>query len=185
MTEVVLLNSGGIDSRVVAAMLKASEATVHSLTLDWNPGARHRVLPAALATAGMYADSHFVFEYPVDWMLWSSVIRRVRMPFAAFAAVAIGSQYAAQRDVSWVATGRRYQSVEVPAGSTDQMQEVLNQSRLSSKLVLLSPVFDLDDAGVNAKALELGVDLTSTESCLEPERCATCASCKRRERFGL
>lgn len=181
--KVVLLNSGGLDSRVSAAMLDASGMTVHSLFLDWAPGGRDRFRRAAQRTADLYAVSHLEFPYPVDWMLFSERLGRVRMPFAVFAAVAIGAQYAASKGIVWVATGRRKHSVEVPEGSTDQMQEVLNQSRVSEKLVLLNPVFDLDDDGVDAKARELGVDLTGSASCMEPTPCSACPDCRRRVRF--
>jgi 7-cyano-7-deazaguanine synthase in queuosine biosynthesis len=165
-------------------MLVQSGMAVHSLFLDWAPAGRDRFRAAAQRTADLYATSHIEFAYPVDWMLRSEQLGRVRMPFPVFAAVAIGAQYAAVRGVGWVATGRRRQSVEVPEGSTDQMQEVLNQSRVSAKLVLVNPVFDLDDEGVDAKAGELGVDLTGSASCLEPTPCGSCPDCRRRRRFS-
>lgn len=183
MSDVVLLNSGGIDSRVTAAMLVASGMEVHSLFIDWAPEGRERFSAAARKTADLYAASHLEFLYPVNWMLYSDKLKRVRMPFAVFTAVALGAQYAANLGVEWVATGRRYQSVEVPESSTDQMQEVLNQSRVSSKLVLLNPVFTMEEEGVDAKAKELGVDLTGSASCLEPTPCGVCPDCNRRERF--
>jgi 7-cyano-7-deazaguanine synthase in queuosine biosynthesis len=187
MSRVVLLNSGGIDSRVAAAMLVVSGMEVHSLTIDWNPGARERVLRAARLTADSYCASHFEFAYSVDWMTWSDKLGRVRMPFAVLAAVALGAQYAVTLgpDVTWLATGRRYQSVEVPGSSTEEMNRVLTQSRLSQTLVLLNPVFDFSDSRVDEKAAELGVDLTTTVSCLAAEECGTCVSCQRRRRFGL
>ena len=184
MADVVLLNSGGIDSRVSAAMLVASGMTVHSLFLDWAPGGRRRFRAAAHRTALLYAATHVEFRYPVNWMTHSERLGRVRMPFAVFAAVALGAQYAASLGAGWVATGRRFQSLEVPDGSTDQMQEVLNQSRVSDKLVLLNPVFAMDDDAVDAKARELGVDLTGSASCLEPTPCGACPDCRRRKRFN-
>lgn len=184
MSGVVLLNSGGIDSRVSAAMLRESGMEIHSLFLDWAPQGRERFRAAASRTASMYAFTHIEFAYPVDWMRHSEKLGRTRMPFAVFAAVAIGAQYAAQIDALWVATGRRYPSLEVPDGSTDQMQEVLNQSRISDKLVLLNPVFLMDDDAVDAKARELGVDLTGSASCLEPTPCGACPDCRRRTRFN-
>jgi 7-cyano-7-deazaguanine synthase in queuosine biosynthesis len=166
-------------------MLVRSGMAVHSLFLDWTPGpARFRLTAAARRTADLYATTHVEFAYPVDWMKRSEQLGRVRMPFTVFAAVALGAQYAASLDVLWLATGRRRGSVEAPDGSTDQMQQVLNQSRISEKLVLLAPVFDLDDDGVDAKAKELGVDLAGSASCLEPTPCGACLDCRRRRRFG-
>lgn len=184
MTAVVLLNSGGVDSRVSAAMLVASGMEVHSLTLDWNPSARGRVLRAAEQTAKLYAVDHTVFPYPFDWMTYSAALKRKRMPFVVFTAVAIGAQYAATRDILWLATGRRGATVEVPSTSTDQMQEVLNQSRVSDKITLLNPVFDMRDADIDAKARELNVELRGTVSCLEAVECGVCVSCERRRRYG-
>jgi 7-cyano-7-deazaguanine synthase in queuosine biosynthesis len=185
MSRVVLLNSGGIDSRVAAAMLVASGMEPHSLTLDWNPVARDRVLAAAQTTADAYCASHLVFAYPVDWMLHSDKLGRPRMPYTVHVAVALGAQYALHVDTLYVATGGRKVSVRNPATWHENMQSALNQSRLSPELIVLTPVFELGDSAVTAKAAELGVDLTTTWSCSLDPACGTCVSCLRREREGV
>lgn len=186
MSRVVLLNSGGIDSRVSAAMLVASGMEPHSLTLDWNPAARDRVLAAAQVTADTYCVDHLVFAYPVDWMRHSEQLGRIRMPYAVHAAVALGAQYALQVDAMYVATGGRKSSVRDPASWHEVMQSALNQSLLSPELIVLTPVFELGDHAVTEKAIELGVDLSTTWSCLAGnEACKTCLSCLRRQKEGI
>lgn len=182
----VILNSGGIDSRVAAAMLTLqSGMEVHSLTVDWNPAARDRVLASAQVTADVYCASHFVFTYPVDWMLWSDRLGKRRMPYTVHAAIALGAQYALHVGTTWLATGGRADSIRDPDNWSSNMQAALNQSKISPELVVLGPVFRMTADEVSAKAAELGVDLTTTWSCAEPEECGTCSSCNRRRSQGL
>lgn len=185
MTEVVLLNSGGIDSRVAAAMLKAAGMTVHSLTLDWNFDARDRSLTAAKLTADLYCETHFVFTYPVDWRRWNEKLGKRSMPYTASTLHALAAQYSAQIDTPWIASGIRAEITDDPSHWRDRVMGGINTTGPSAKVVILAPLFDMKPVDVTAKALELGVDLTTTWSCTEPVACETCSSCKRRRSQNL
>lgn len=182
---VVLLNSGGIDSRVSAALLAESGMEVHSLTVDWNPYAREAILPAAQATADTYCASHTVLDFPVDWMRWSDLLKKKRMPYTVYVVLGLGAQYAVTLDATWIATGNRKGTSKDPLEWLEIMHRAINQSRVSPEMTILSPVFHLPDEDVDALAKSMSVDLTTTYSCSVYPACGDCVSCARRRVYGL
>lgn len=184
MTDIVLLNSGGIDSRVTAAMLADIGWTIHSLLIDWNPNASAALQRAAAETADRYCASHTVLPWGLDWRTEFPKLGKLAIPYTALTATVLGAQYAHLKGVDWVATGAR-SDMAPDREWVDLLQDILDLNVPTGPKVLLTPVFDMDDFEVRDKARELGVDLTTTVSCPEDPPCGTCKSCRRRARVGL
>ena len=178
--DVVLLNSGGIDSRVSAALLKAAGLTVHSLYVDWNPRNAWAAKAAAQVTADTYCTSHEVLPWGADWMSPMS-FGGIGMPFTAGLGLAVGAACACYRHATAVASGLL--SREAAPGWRDTAQALLRGSVFSGTFDLLLPVWSMSEADVAATAVRLGVDLATTYSCNEAEEpCGRCVHCPRHER---
>jgi len=184
MTTVVLLNSGGVDSRVVAAMLKASDMEIHSLFIDWHFGVSAEAGAAAKLTADTYAVDHEVIRFPLDWTRWHDRLGRRWFPFTGPTAIAIGSSYAGFMEAEWLAVGVRRESYTDHTWP-EAAQRLLATSGITKPIALLLPVYDMDDAQVAAKGVELGVDMDTTWTCTASPQCGTCRGCRRRRDQGL
>ena len=177
---VVLLNSGGIDSRVSAALLQAGEHTVHSLYVDWNPRNAIAAKAAAQLTADTYCASHEILPWGADWMSRMS-FGGIGMPFTAGLDVTVGAAFACYRKATGVATGLH--SGEAAPGWREVAQALLNGSVFSGKFELVLPVWEMSEVDVATAAVHLHVDLVTTYSCNESETpCDGCVHCRRRER---
>lgn len=183
MADVVLLNSGGIDSRVAAAMLRASGASVHSLFIDWNPASSFEAGRAARGTADAYCAGHEVFRWPVDWRTWYPSLRKATTPYAFLGTLALGVQYAHHMGANFIASGVRREVHD--ADVLGIVADLLSANRFGTEKAFLAPVVNMSEADVTAKARELGVDLDSTWSCPEAPQCGQCSSCQRRVREGV
>lgn len=185
MPRAVLLNSGGIDSRVSAAMLRASgDWEVHSLFIDWNPTVRDAAGLAARITADTYCDHHEVFAWPVDWMTWYPNLRKSTTPYAHLGTFALAAPFAQHVGADYIVSGVR-REVSMDPAWFDAMKVVLNGNAFAGGKVFLVPVYEMTNEEVTAKAAELGVDLATTYSCTAWPACGECASCRRRAAEGL
>jgi 7-cyano-7-deazaguanine synthase in queuosine biosynthesis len=184
MTKAVLLNSGGIDSRVLAAMLDVNDWEVHSLFIDWNVRLRPKGGEAAKETADLYCASHTVLPYGADWAAWNEVVQKHTTNYATMTSTMLGLQYAACIDADWVFNGSRKEVSDDP-DFVGKFNELVNSNTLQGNRVLSFPLWDMTGSDVSEKAASLGVDLTTTYSCSVYPPDMTCKSCRRRERHGL
>jgi 7-cyano-7-deazaguanine synthase in queuosine biosynthesis len=181
---VVLLNSGGIDSRVSAAMLVVSGMEPHSLFIDWNPPVSSDAGAAARRTADTYCASHEVFAWPVDWRAWYPTLLKRTTPYANIGCLTLGVQYAQHLETEFVASGIR-REVHASDDWLEAFQVILNLNTFAGGKALLRPVYEMSAAEVSVKARELGVDMDSTWSCWDSPQCGECSSCRRRVAEGL
>jgi len=185
VSEVVLLNSGGIDSRVSAAILANIGWDIHSLFLDWNPASLPGMSLASAETASLYCVDHTVFEYTLDLTVWLPTLRKKAMPFTSMTSTVIGAQFAYSKGISYVANGSRRECNRDPEW-VRKLSEVINgNSFIEDGINLIFPVLDMTNDEVTARGRELGVDLESTWSCPNDPPCGQCESCVRREEQGL
>ncbi len=185
MADVVLLNSGGIDSRVTAAMLVASGMTVHSLRVDWSPPVSEAAGACARRTADLYCASHAEFPWPVDWLTRFDALGADSIPYTVPVLYLLGAMYAHRLGTEYVATGAR-REVESHPSLFDHLSGMLAADRFSGGKALLRPLYDMTADEVDAKGRELGVDMASTWSCTSrAPHCGECGSCRRRVRVGL
>lgn len=180
----VLLNSGGIDSRVAGAILRSQGWHLDSLFIDWNP-AVPSVESAAAETAEMYCDSHHVHRFGDDWRIPLPALNTTAIPYTAVASHTLGSMYAATLGVTYVASG-----VRAEVASSREWLHVLRRlyrfNRVSPIPIFVTPVYEASDGEVFATADRLGVPLASTVSCMVAEpSCGTCNSCQRRKETHL
>lgn len=179
----VLLNSGGIDSRVSAAVLRDQGWRLHSIYNDWT-GLRAQEAAAA-QTADLYCESHEVFHWPSpDWVIWDESLGKRCLPHATYHTLMLGAVRAVGLGVTWLVSGARRESAA--DSFRDHFQGLLNDSKFYPGKVLVLPVWDLHTAEITFIAKAHGVDLDTTWSCPNGERhCGACESCRRRVREGI
>lgn len=184
MPEAVLANSGGIDSRVAAAILRADGWRLHSVYHDWTQVGPVQGL-AARATADAYCDSHEVVRWPnPEWVIWDENLRKWCLPHSTFHSAMLASMRAVSLGVQWVVTGARRESAE--DSFRVHFQELLNASKFYPGKVLLLPLWDMAAQEVTFIGRAAGVDLDSTWSCPNADpHCGKCASCERRRKEGI
>ena len=177
-TEAVLLNSGGIDSRVAGWMMHRMGWELHSLHIPFNPFNRQACRNAALVTATLYCKTHVVAAEPDDWMrpYWGA---RKGWPHTGVYVHLMGAIYAEYRGIGHVVSGLRR---DVMAEDwRPHMISLLAASRVSDSAVLVMPLLEeiAPDAGIR-RAEELGVDVSDTHSCWIDPPCGECAKCEAR-----
>lgn len=191
---VVLLNSGGIDSRISAAILRSSGQQVHSLHVAWNRRVAAGSAAAAAATAAAYCVDHTVVPWGVDWTKYLDRLQSWGQPFTNLLAISMGASFAGYLGVTGVASGiHATNSSSIAAANRwrDAMMVLLDPtSHLTGgqigQLRLLLPVFDMSDEAEAKVSAQSGVDLSTTWSCpVSDPACGTCYACKRRARFLL
>jgi 7-cyano-7-deazaguanine synthase len=184
--EVVLLNSGGLDSRVSAAILSSSGMTVHSLFIDWIPDAREAVMAASQRTADLFCESHLVFPFPFDWGIYIDNIGRKAMPYTYVTSLALAATYAHSRGIDFIASGLSDYSSFKEDSWVGKYQDVFNSDAPCGGKTILLPVFRMNTEEVVSRGIELGAEIETTYSCLASiPPCGTCFSCKRRAGVGL
>jgi 7-cyano-7-deazaguanine synthase in queuosine biosynthesis len=177
--DIVLLNSGGIDSRVSAAFL--SEHRIHSLYIDWNPRNSIEAQRAAEITAATYCVDHTVLPWGADWMVNFPILGAWGHPFTNLTGLSVAAAYTRYLEAGGIASGVRAEVTRSPEWRT-WMLGLLNSSAISGSIELFLPVFGLLDERVTDMAMELDVDLSTTWSCSSATpACRRCRSCRRRE----
>jgi len=182
MTEAVLLNSGGIDSRVAAAIMTGEDYgwQLHSLHIPFNPHNRKACKGAAKRTAEMYCVDHEVSRRPDDWMMHMHERGFKHLPHTGIYTHLLAAIYAHSHEIPYVVSGIR----------KDVMQEdwrgkfidLLSMSKLTKPAVIVMPLLEetAADAGVRL-AMELDVDISDTHSCWTDPACGTCHKCSTRD----
>lgn len=187
MAKVLLLNSGGVDSRLVAAWLKTQGHEIVGLYLDIGHGNVNRAKLAAQRTADLVGAEHHEWSLrPVFELMVPNPKEFFSIPFmtawlfltGAVAARALGCDYFA----SGVKAGLGTEAV------WSKTQELINLSRVADPVVLLHP---LSDCSTYSEAIALvgdaakDVPLNDTVSCNLAAPCTWCLKCEERKRMGI
>jgi len=179
----VLMNSGGIDSRVSAAVLRSQGWELHSVYNDWSGiEAQER---AAEATAATYCVDHEVLRWTSpEWVIWDEKLGKRCLPHATFHTAMMGAIRAVSLEIDWIASGARRESAD--DSFRQAFQDLLNSSKYYPDKVLLLPLWELHPSEVTFVGRTHGVDLDSTWSCPNADpHCGVCQSCLRRVREGI
>lgn len=178
----VLLNSGGIDSRVTAKLAVDTGYTVHSFFVDANPKLKDVAEEAAAETARLYCADHFVYKVPYDWT-YDKGDGIVSMPFTGMMLYTLGAQYASYKGWNAVFTGLRVQ------GTNPKRVEILNSlfadALNTSPVTFYAPLFKETFGTTSAIAKRLNVPLEDTFSCNQNPPCGKCRVCLNRQAVGL
>lgn len=178
----VLMNSGGVDSRVTAAMLRSQGWELHSIYNDWS-GLKEQEL-AAKVTADSYCSSHEVFRWPSpDWVIQFELLGKRALPHAALHTTIFGATRAVSLGIEWIASGVRSEAAH--DGFREGFQDLLNSSKYFPDKVLLLPLWSLGVDEITRIGLEHGVDLDTTWSCTSSPHCGSCDACRRRIKQGI
>jgi 7-cyano-7-deazaguanine synthase in queuosine biosynthesis len=181
--EAVVLNSGGIDSRVAAKMMKDEGYVLHSIYVHANRR-KEQNKKAAEKTAELYCVDHFVYEYPVDWFKVKDKNKKWRgVPYNVLMSHVIGAQYASFLGLDVVFTGLKSEGREI--NYSRMMTELLATALQTSPVAIKSPLYDKSSVAVIEMAKEQKIPLEDTYSCSIYPPCGKCAACIKRKKFGL
>jgi len=199
MKKVILLNSGGVDSRVVAAMCHRDGWEIHSLYFDINQDNRERCMKAAQRTADLYCKEHTVVPL--------SVLDIKTNPFAGGRGVAhssllnhmLAAMFSSKWGITYIVSGQKSDVAGTSIGGKGglsyiyTLQKVFNQNQVIKPPIIMMPFADheMDYTPVFDIAKELKVPLDDTASCGNVVPCYTrkeetpCYKCKDRKKFNL
>ena len=178
--EVTLLNSGGLDSAMVAKWLHGRGVSVQSVYIDTRAENRIQAMLAAEETASRYCDSHRVVS--VDFGATSTHTEsdgKHSIPLSSLVICTIGAADARLHGIYEVYTGHR-------AGASSERIEMMNDLIGSSTYFAVKPHINtpLTEAQTYTDAATLlGVsldDLAYTHSCHSAVPCGTCHICQSR-----
>lgn len=178
----VILNSGGIDSRVLAKLAKDAGYTLHSLFIDANKQISPVSIPAAKKTAELYCEDHHVFDFPEDWTM-EKAKGIFGIPYLAMMSHSIGSMYTLKKGFDTLFAGARSQGRSQKY--LDSLNYCLNNAIMTRPIQLLTPIFNKTFDDVQIVAKNLSIPLEDTYSCNRYPACGRCRVCLQRKKVGL
>lgn len=199
MQKVVLLNSGGLDSALLAKYLKKSGYEVHSLFIDTNQLNRESTMAASQRTAELFCVSHKVIELNLgqhsnlyhtngEYRMYDDVLpgsrpdRPFACPMMSMLFYSIGSAYAQTIYAELVIGGFKG---NYKAPMQDAFNELIYMNPLKFYNVPINAPLSDCTTYVSVTQL-LDVDFSNlgyTHSCVYNEPCGVCDKCT--ERNGL
>lgn len=178
----VILNSGGIDSRVTAALAKEAGYILHSIFIESNPEIKEVSQKAAAETAALYCEDHYVFDFPVDWRV-KKLNGNFTVPFSAMLLHVLGAQYTVFMGYNYLFFGARREGRRMDYFS--KLENLMDSAFNTRDIKLLGPVYNMELAGVIKEAKRLNVKLETTHSCGNSRPCGVCPVCVNRKKFNL
>lgn len=182
MTRAILLNSGGIDSRIAAAQFAGFGWELHSLYIV-DPRNDDASMAAAEETALLYCASHRIDPYYGPICAGNSEEDRL-LPWFTLYAIVRGAQWAADMGIEHVLSGHK-RDIQNDAFK-DAIQTVLTTSTRTKSVVVHFPLWELTDWNdLMIRARGVGANLQGTYSCRTYPECGKCTRCVERARAGL
>ncbi len=205
----MVLLSGGLDSAVTLAVAQSQGLTCHAISFDY--GQRHRVeLDAARRIAShLQAADHRVIPLDLRLIGGSALTADIDVPKAGASPAAIPITYVPARNLVFLSVALGLAEV-VGAGDIfiganavdysgypDCRPEFIESFERTANLAtrdgvegrpfrVRAPLIDFTKAGIIRRGHELGVDLSLTTSCYDPDdaglACGSCDSCAIRIR---
>jgi 7-cyano-7-deazaguanine synthase in queuosine biosynthesis len=183
MAEAVLLNSGGIDSRVVAHMMHEKGWELHSLHVPWNAHNRDASIEAAQRTADRYCKGHLVANQPNDWVLGKDGTP-VGLTHTEGYMHILAATYAHHLGAEYVVSGLHQDAVT--GDWRRAFLDLLGAAKMRKPPVFVFPLYDSEDWDAGARrAKELGLDVSDTVSCWQYPPCGECQKCHIRKEYGI
>lgn len=193
MSRAVLLNSGGLDSLLVAKMYYDKGWEVHSLYVDYGGFSRERELRSSRKIADKYCTSHTVVEIKANYLSENPkeehyTIRRMAHTRPIF--IGAAASYAHELKIDHILWGVARKK-SGPSYFTS-LDEVINDQTIGElfHIELITPL-DYDSAvpEVYMALVKLhGVtieEMEETVSCHMEQRCGSCTKCITREKMGI
>jgi len=178
-----MLNSGGIDSRVTAKMMKDQGYILHSIYIHANKK-KEQNKKAAERTAKLYCQDHIMYEYPVDWFKIKDAKKKWRgVPYNALMSHVIGAQYTSFLGLDTLFTGLKAEGREI--NYSKKITELLACALQTAPVTVESPLYDKNDKEVIGIAKEQKIPLDDTYSCFVYPPCGKCAACIKRKKYGI
>lgn len=179
----VLLNSGGVDSRVAAAIANKAGYELHSIYIDCNPLNRDRALPAAQRTADLFCVSHEVLPFPSLTITYFPDLPG-GLPYSSIVMFSVATAYCKFHKLDAVISGTR---TDMWTGDwLERFKDLLACHKKHTAPLFFTPIFALATMDeVVAKAKELDVPLEDTTSCGRAVVPCGCFKCQSRTKLGL
>lgn len=179
--KVMLLNSGGLDSAIVAKWLNGQDVEVHSVHIDTFADNRIPTLASAQETADRYCNEHTVVT--VDFgkgTTYSENGVAHSIPLSSLVVCSNGVAVARLYEVREVYTGHRNRSSET---RIELINNLINESPFYVvKPHINTPVIEALTYADAASMLNVSLsDLSYTHSCPQHIPCGECAVCISRE----
>jgi 7-cyano-7-deazaguanine synthase len=205
----VVLVSGGLDSLVVAGMARAAGYRLFALTIDYNQRHRVELEAAARVCAALGAERHIVLPVDLTGFGGSALtdaaiavpktgvepgipVTYVPARNAIFLSLALGwAEASGARDIGIGVNALDYSGYPDcrPAFVTafETMAEAATKAGdEGGRFKVHTPLIALSKAGIVQAGLDLGLDLSISWSCYDPQPdgrpCGVCDSCRLRER---
>lgn len=159
--EAVLLNGGGIDSRVVAKMMQDKGYVLHSLFVNANKIREIPCKAAAKKTAELYCVDHFVFDYPVDWYYQKEKKYGRGIALTGWMFFLLGGQYAKFKGCNVVISGLKKEAKNKASEIyIDKLSDLM-----TTPISVLLPICDKTFEEIVKIAKEKKIPLEDTYSC--------------------
>jgi len=177
----ILLNSGGVDSRVAAKISKDEGYVLHSLFIHANFHNDTKTIPAAKKTAELYCVDHYEFEYPIDLWMEKKVIMNEKeikwwgIPYTGWMAYIIGAQYAMFKGYPTIISGMKNEGRKV----VEYVEKLADF--MTNPTEIIAPVFKMSSKEVIELAKREKIPLKDTWSCNRFPACERCTACKKRK----
>jgi len=184
MSNILLLNSGGIDSLAVAKKVsRLSTATLHSVYIDVGQLSRVPAKEAALKIAAKYCISHEVMQvFPDDrYHIEYDVGRNI--PFLGAAIFMFGAIYARSRDIDFIASGLKNDGVSVEFN--EKFLSLLATSKKTKVVIPLRPLQNYSSYEEIIEDIRGDELLPETWSCNRPKKCGECPKCLKRKELSI
>lgn len=189
--DVILLNSGGLDSLASAIIAKQNNHTLRSVHVKFNYPIADIALTAAQAIADEYCDSHKIINLTDLDPVGTEYGDRFRpVPYQQAILCTIGADIAQKTKLTRVISGVRRAEIFYSIDSYKEHLEMsLNQFRISEHNDLHF-MFPLQNIPLNEKQVFYDIIkdspvLHDTVSCLNVPACGICIKCLFRQEYSI
>jgi 7-cyano-7-deazaguanine synthase len=188
MEKVVVLFSGGLDSVLVAALLKEKGFLVHGLFVDYDQViAKKEVHVAKELASHLGIPLEFVAirnfkDITESALLGSAGIESTVVPGRNLILVGLAAAYAKKIGAKYVAYGANQADIELYPDCRKEFINALDRTlQLGYEVSLIMPIWSMTKAQIGKEAKRLMIPVNLTFSCyFKDEPCGKCHSCLSR-----
>jgi len=206
--QAVILLSGGVDSATAAAIAQRQGFALHALSFRYGQRHQREIEAAKKVAAFLAAKAHLIMDFDLRAIGGSALTDRIEVPkgrSAAEIALGIPVTYVPARNTIFLSFGlalaERIGAVDIFFGANqldysgypdcreeyiqafERMADLATKAGVEGKrqIKIHTPLIHLTKAEIIKKGIELGVDLSLTWSCYDPQpddrACGLCDSC--------
>lgn len=185
--KIVILFSGGLDSAVVAAMLKEKKHDIHGLFVDYGQLVSVTDYKAAKAIANCLKMPLMTLQVSEFKLIVESALlgngESTEVPGRNLFLLSLAVAYAQTIGAKYVAYGANINDVQnYPDCSVEFIENLDKTIKTAYNVELLCPTSNMTKKQVVEEAKRLRIPIEQTHSCYFSERpCGKCIACKTRQ----